>query len=91
MLEICSGCDAMLEVYYDGVGYADREKLARIHEYVPAAPMARYIAGTRRGVDDVLALFEERKAPTDKVQAIFRYGGTVQGNVGKSKKRGAGY
>ena len=71
VLEICSGCDAMLEVYYDGVGYADREKLERIHEYVPAAPMARYIAGTRRGVDDVLALFEERKASTDKVQAIF--------------------
>ena len=54
------------------VGYADEEKLKRIDEYVPKAPMARYIAGSRCPVEDVMALFEERKAPTDKVHALFR-------------------
>lgn len=72
VLEICRRYDTMLEIYYDGVGYADEEKLKRIDEYVPRAPMARYIAGTRRAVSDVMAMFEERKAPTDKVQALFR-------------------
>ncbi len=72
VLEICSRYDSMLEIYYDGVGYADEEKLKRIDEYVPKAPMARYIAGSRCPVEDVMALFEERKAPTDKVHALFR-------------------
>lgn len=72
VLEICSRYDSMLEIYYDGVSYADEEKLKRIDEYVPRAPMARYIAGTRQTVPDVMALFEERKAPTDKVHALFR-------------------
>ena len=34
--------------------------------------MARYIASSRRPVADVRAMHEERKAPTDKVQALFR-------------------
>ena len=72
MLEICSRYDALMEIYYDGVGYADEEKLKRIDEYVPKAPMARYIAGSRCPVEDVMALFEERKASTDKVHALFR-------------------
>ena len=72
VLEICSRYDALMEIYYDGVGYADEEKLKRIDEYVPKAPMARYIAGSRCPVEDVMAMFEERKAPTDKVHALFR-------------------
>lgn len=72
ILNICSEYDALLEVYFDGVGYADEKKLQKIREYVPKAPMAYYIESTRRPVGSVRDLFEERKAPTDKVQAIFR-------------------
>ena len=43
-----------------------------IDEYVPRRPMARYITDSRRPVADVRAMYEERKAPTDKVQALFR-------------------
>ena len=72
VLEICSRYDSMLEIYYDGVGYAEEEKLKHLDEYVPDSPMARYIASSRRPVADVRAMHEERKAPTDKVQALFR-------------------
>ena len=72
VLEICSRYDSMLEIYYDGVGYAEKEKLEHIDEYVPRRPMARYITDSRRPVADVRAMYEERKAPTDKVQALFR-------------------
>ena len=72
VLEICSRYDSMLEIYYDGVGYAEEEKLKNLDEYVPRLPMARYIASSRRPVADVRAMHEERKAPTDKVQALFR-------------------
>ena len=72
VLEICSRYDSMLEIYYDGGGYAEEEKLKHLDEYVPRLPMARYIASSRRPVADVRAMHEERKAPTDKVQALFR-------------------
>ena len=72
VLEICSRYDSMLEIYYDGVGYAEEEKLKHLDEYVPRLPMARYIASSRRPEADVRAMHEERKAPTDKVQALFR-------------------
>lgn len=72
VLEICSRYDSMLEIYYDGVGYAEEEKLKHLDEYVPRLPMARYIASSRRPVADVRAMHEERKAPTDKLQALFR-------------------
>ena len=72
VLDICSRYDTMLEIYYDGVGYAEKEKLEHIDEYVPRRPMARYITDSRRPVADVRAMYEERKAPTDKVQALFR-------------------
>lgn len=72
VLEICSRYDSMLEIYYDGVGYAEEEKLKHLDEYVPRLPMARYIASSRLPVADVRAMHEERKAPTDKVQALFR-------------------
>ena len=72
VLEICSRYDSMLEIYYDGVGYAEEERLKHLDEYVPRLPMARYIASSRRPVADVRAMHEERKAPTDKVQALFR-------------------
>lgn len=72
VLEICSRYNSMLEIYYDGVGYAEEEKLKHLDEYVSRLPMARYIASSRRPVADVRAMHEERKAPTDKVQALFR-------------------
>lgn len=72
ILEICSQYDALLEVYYNGAGYADETKLQKIQEYVPKAPMAYYIESTRRPVRSVVELFKEKRLPTDKVQAIFR-------------------
>lgn len=71
MLEICAQYDALLEIYYDGVGYADRERLQHLSDYVPRPPMAHYIGSTRVAVDDVMGMYLEKGRPTDKVQAIF--------------------
>lgn len=71
LLEIFKHYDALLEIYYDGVGYARAYELNNIHEYLPEAPMADYIVSTRRPVEDVHEMFWRMKRPTDKVQAIF--------------------
>lgn len=72
ILEICSGYDALCEIFYKGVGYADADKLKCLGRYIPREPMAHYIESTRKAVDNVKALLEQKKASVDKVQAIFR-------------------
>lgn len=72
LLEVFQKYDTILEVYYDGTGYAEEAKLSHIERYVSDEPMAQYIASTRRPVNDVMAFFKERRQPSDKVQAIFR-------------------
>lgn len=71
VLEVFAQFDALVEVYYDGQGYADAEKLENISHYLEDYYMGQYIASTRKGVGDVYALFEEKKRAIDKVQAIF--------------------
>lgn len=71
ILKVFGKYDALLEIYYDGRGYVEEEKLERLAEFVGKAPMANYIRSTRTSVPDVRKLFEEKQLPTDKVQAIF--------------------
>ena len=71
LLHIFQKYDALLEIYYDGMGYAQAEELRKISRYLPESPMAAYIASTRNPVEDVVGMFHEKKRPTDKVQAIF--------------------
>lgn len=71
LLEIFKKYDALLEIYYDGIGYANEADLERIHYFLPEPPMADYIRSTRRPVKDVLAMFHECQRATDKVQALF--------------------
>lgn len=70
-MEIFSQYDALIEIYYDGQGYADREKLENIFKYMPDYYMGKYIASTRKGVDSVRELFYKEGKAVDKVQAIF--------------------
>lgn len=72
ILEIFGRFDALIEIYFDGQGYADGEKLKNISRYLPDYFMGKYIADTRKPVDDVKELFFNEKKPIDKAQAIFR-------------------
>lgn len=72
IFEIFSKFDALTEIYYDGQGYADREKLENISRYLPDYYMGRYIASTRKPVESVEEFFLSEKKPVDKAQAIFR-------------------
>ena len=60
VLEICGKYDALLEVYYNGVGYTEESALNRLGDFVPRVPMAAYILNTRRPVENVTELFNRR-------------------------------
>lgn len=72
LLNIFLQYDALVEIYYEGVGFAQEDKLQRIHEFFPRQAMAEYVLTTRKMVKDVRRKFEETDLPSDKVQAVFK-------------------
>ena len=72
LLDIFSKYDTLLEIYYDGVGYAEAQALDRIGHFLKEKPMADYILSTRRPVESIKQKFQETARPSDKVQAIFK-------------------
>ena len=73
ILDIFSDYDTLRDVYYDGIGYSEKEKLAHIQDYVMTKAMGEYILNTRVPVESVEEKFETENRGTDKVQALFRY------------------
>lgn len=71
LLEILQKYDALLEIYYDGIGYANERDLKIVDRYMPSAPMVKYILNTRRPVEDVCRMYRREHRPADKIQALF--------------------
>lgn len=71
LMELLGRFDAILEIYYDGIGYTNVEDLKRVEQYMPSAPMVQYIRNTRRPVEDVWEMYLRKHRPTDKIQALF--------------------
>lgn len=71
ILEIFEKYDTFREIYYDGIGYADREKLEQIEKYQEDPAMQKYIRETRRPVECTREKFETNDQGMDKIQALF--------------------
>lgn len=71
LLEVLKKYDALLEIYYEGIGYANRHDLEMVERYMPSAPMVDYIRNTRRPVEDVFEMCHRERRPLDKIQALF--------------------
>lgn len=71
LLEILKKYDALLEIYYEGIGYANEQDLKVVERYMPSAPMVKYIRNTRRPVESVYTMYHREQRPVDKVQALF--------------------
>lgn len=70
-LEILRKYDTLQEVYFDGQGYADADKLKDVSRYHHNPHMRNYILKTRKPVIDIMELVRVRKQDMDKVQALF--------------------
>ena len=71
ILDIFEKYDTLKEIYYDGVGYADRECLENIERYQPDEAMGRYICATRKPIESTRARYEAEEKGMDKIQALF--------------------
>lgn len=72
ILQVFGEYDTLREVYFDGLGYAKKEDLQKITQYIEDKPMAEYIQKTRQTVEDVESYLDQQNRGVDKVQALFR-------------------
>lgn len=70
-LEICGKYDALMEVFFDGQGYAPADKMAKLERYHKNPNMWEYMRKTRIPVDNIFELLERENRGADKVQALF--------------------
>lgn len=70
-LDIFEDYDTLQDVYYDGVGYANRAELEKLEKYYPDPAMREYIRTTRKRVDSVRDKMKEYSFGMDKIQAVF--------------------
>lgn len=70
-LEILQKYDTLQEVYFEGQGYAEAEKLDRISRYHHNPHMWEYVRSSRKPVDSLPELIAREGRDMDKVQALF--------------------
>lgn len=71
ILDIFNKYDTLQEVYFDGQGYADKDKLENLNRYLLDLNMVEYMLKTRKTVTDIRRLVSEKNKDMDKVQALF--------------------
>ena len=70
-LEICGKYDTLQDIYFDGQGYAQAEKMKYVERYHRNPSMWEYTRKTRIPVEDLYSLLEQENRGLDKVQALF--------------------
>lgn len=71
VLAVLKEYDTMREVFYDGQGYIEQEKLPCVDRYIHAKAVTDYIARTRIPVADLEGMFERERRAVDKLQGMF--------------------
>ena len=70
-LEILRKYDTLQEVYFDGQGYAEEEKMREIHRYHHSPHMQEYVRKSRICVSELDEIIEQENRAMDKVQGLF--------------------
>lgn len=70
-LEITGKYDTLQEIYFDGQGYAQKDKLDNVERYHHDPNMWNYVRSSRIPVPDIMELLESKEQELDKVQALF--------------------
>lgn len=71
VLDLLEEYDALKDVYFDGVGYSNRDEIERVDRYYQEPVMIEYIRKTRARVDDIREKMKEYPLGMDKIQAVF--------------------
>lgn len=71
ILDIFDKYDTLQEIYFQGQGYAEREKLECVEKYLLDPNMVTYIRNTRKSVENIRDYISERGEDMDKTQALF--------------------
>lgn len=72
VFDILSEYDCFMEAYYEGKGYAKKDRMKDLELYIQLPSMLRYIRNSRITVNDIQEYYIQRKDSTDKIQGFFR-------------------
>ena len=70
-LQIGAKYDTLEEIYYDGQGYADKDKIQNVEKYHKNPNMWNYFRTTRKQVDSVMDMALNCEKDMDKMQILF--------------------
>ena len=70
-LEILRKYDTLQEVYFDGQGYAEADKLEEVHRYHHSPHMQEYVRKSRICVSELDEIIAQENRAMDKVQGLF--------------------
>lgn len=70
-LEIMEKYDTLIEVYFNGEGYANADRLARIENYHHNPYMWEYVLKSRKPVKDIHEIIAQKNQDMDKIQGVF--------------------
>lgn len=70
-VEVFRKYDSLQEIYFDGQGYVDKEKIEHIEKYHHDPNMWEYVRNSRIAVEDVMELLDSKTQDLDKTQALF--------------------
>lgn len=71
VLDVFEQYDALREMNYGGIGYAEERVLERIGDFFSEAPMADYMLSTRVPIKNVREKLLAENRSVDKLQAVF--------------------
>lgn len=71
VLDMLENYDTLKDVYFDGVGYSNRDEIERVERYYQEPAMIEYIRKTRARVDNIREKMKEYPMGMDKIQAVF--------------------
>lgn len=63
--------DTMRDIFYNGQGYTEEEKMSELDRYYSNPAMMQYVRTSKRAVPDLDGMLKEKKCAVDKVQALF--------------------
>ena len=71
MLDVFEEYDTLKDVYYDGVGYANRSEIDHLERYYHDPAMRDYIWKTRKRVENVRDKMKEYSFGMDKIHEQY--------------------
>lgn len=72
VLKAAMKANALVDVYLDGKGYSQEDRLNQVEKYVWTKSMIEYVKNSRISVKDLITFVTDKKRPLEKINFYFK-------------------